>query len=161
MTLILPLGTLVQVHWNGYFLHWCPNPLPQSSETLALAALARVSISPFCLPSPSPEGLQNMVRFLGDFLGEILRFPASGLGHPQNIRTQNRCKSFTKKSCPNPCKNPHKRILAKKAAQKKSAQIRAETPFKKLRSKNPCKKSVQKIRAEIHAKSPCKTNPCK
>ena len=103
---------MVQVHRNGYFLHWSPPP----SETLALVTLARVSTSPSCLPSPSPEGPQSMENLLGDFLGEVLALPSKWFGAPQEFRA---------KICANIC-----------------AKARAKDPSKN-QCKNRCQKDVQ------------------
>ena len=110
MILILPLGILAQIHRNCYFLHWWPPNPPQSSETLALVRLARVSTSPSCLQSTSPEGPQSMVNFLGDFLGEIFVLPGKWFGTPQKtvqrIRWtdlyKNPCTKFAQKSAQRP-----------------------------------------------------------
>ena len=67
-------------------------PNAPSPQRLAFVRLVSASTSPSCLPSPSPESPQSMENFLEDFLGEIWRFSARGLGHPrrsvQKIRAE-------------------------------------------------------------------------
>ena len=118
-------------------------PQPPSPRRLWPGQAGQSLTSPFCLPSPSPEGPQSMVNFSGDFLGEILALSSKCFGTPQknpcNISTNNSCKQSVQKS-----------------TQKNRAKKRAKNPCRKsvqkIRTKNPCRKSVQNIRAE---------NPCR
>ena len=149
MILILPLGVLVHVHRNGYFLRRRP-PQPPSPRRLWPGQAGQSLTSPSCLPSPSPEGPQSMVNFSGIFSVKFWRFPASVLGHP-------------KKSVQKSVQHLYKQILqairaeirAKKSGKKIAKNLCRKSVHKsvqKIRAENPCKKSVQKIRAE---------NPCK
>ena len=135
MTVILPLGILVQVHRNGYFLRRRPPNLP-SPRRLWLGQAGQSLPSPSCLPSPSTEGPKSMVNFPGDFFSVKSWRHSKCFGTPQK----------------NPCKNPCKR-LCKPFLQTIREEVRAKKksgkkPFKKSVQKNPCKTSVQK--------SPCR-----
>ena len=85
-------------------------------------------------------------------LKKLVRFPASGLGHPQNPR---------KTSGQNPHKNPRKKSVHK-SVQTICQTIRAKS-VQRIRVKNPGKNpwknpqdSVQKIRAKSCQKIPAK-----
>ena len=143
MILILPVGILVQVHRNGYFLRRHP-PKPPIPRRLWPGQAGQSLTSPSCLPSPSPEGPQSMVNFPGDFLGDILVLPSKCFGTPQKIPCKRLYKPFLQ--------TIHAEIRTKKSGKKackKSVQtIRAKNPRKKsvqkIRPKNPCRNSVQK-----------------
>ena len=139
MILILPLGVLVQVHRNGYFLRRTPPPNPPSPRRLGLVRLAKVSPHPPASRAP-PEGPQNMVNFPGDFLA----LPRKCFGG--KIRAKIHANICTNNSC---------KQSAQKSAQKNCATNLCNKSMQKIRAENPCKKSLQKSVRN----SPCKRLP--
>ena len=106
MTLILPLGSLVQVHLEWLLPPLVPHPPPPILGDSGLGQLGQSLHLTLLPPKPLCRRPQSMVRLLGAFLGEILALPSKWFGTHQKNRAQNPCKTLYKQ---NPRKNPHKR----------------------------------------------------